>query len=168
MDRSVTMQGRWKVAGASVIGKQHEQAGGQCEDAWSCARRAIEGGHEVVAVCLSDGAGSAANGRAGAQIVSRALAYWLVENTDKLIAAVANDRKRMIVSSLKRVLRRAALRRGATLKSYACTVVATLTTTDGRWLTVHIGDGAIVGSFGGALRIVSAPQKASSPMRLFS
>ena len=159
MGRAITIQGRWRVAGASVIGKQHEQAGGQCEDAWSCARRALQRGHEVVAVCLSDGAGSAANGRAGARIVSRALAYWLVANADKVIGGTANDQKRVIVSPLKRVLRRAALRNGATLRSYACTVVATLTTTDGRWLTVHIGDGAIVGAFAGTLRIVSAPQK---------
>jgi hypothetical protein len=92
-------------------------------------------------------------------MVSRVLANWLVNNTEKVFGGVADDRKRVISSALKRVLRRAASGSGAALKSYACTVVATLTVTDGRWLTVHLGDGGIVGSFGGALRIVSAPRK---------
>jgi len=160
MGRPVTTQAsRWKVAGASVIGKQHEQAGGRCEDAWSSARRALLGGHEALAVCVSDGAGSAANGWAGAQMASRVLATWLVDNIEKVFGGVADDRKRVIASTLKRVLRRAADRSGAALKSYACTIVAVLATTDGRWLTVHLGDGAIVGSFGGTLRAVSVPRK---------
>lgn len=160
MGRPVTGQAsRWKVAGASVIGKQHERAGGRCEDAWSSARRVFPSGHEALAVCVSDGAGSAANGWAGAQMVSRVLANWLVDNTEKVFGGAPDHRKRVIASSLKRVLRRAAAGSGAALKSYACTIVAVLTTMDGRWLTVHLGDGAIVGSFGGTLRIVSAPQK---------
>ena len=150
---------RWKVAGASVIGKQHEQAGGRCEDAWSSARRVLTNGHEALAVCVSDGAGSAANGWAGAQMTSRVLANWLVENIEMIFSVVAKDRKRLIVSRSKRVLRRAAVSSGAALKSYACTIVAALTTTDGRWLTAHLGDGAIVGAFGGALRAVSVPRK---------
>lgn len=150
---------RWKVVGASVIGKQHERAAGRCEDAWSSARRGFPGGHEALAVCLSDGAGSATNGWVGAQMVSRVLANWLVDNAEKVFCGVADDRKRVIASTLKRVLRRAATGSGAALKSYACTVVAALIATDGRWLTVHLGDGGIVGSFGGTLRIVSAPRK---------
>ena len=160
MGRPVTGRARqWKVAGASVIGKQHERAAGRCEDAWSSARRALPGGHEALAVCVSDGAGSAENGWAGAQMVSRVLANWLVDNTVTVFGGIADNRKRVITSTLKRVLRRAASGSGATLKSYACTIVAVLTTTDGRWLTVHLGDGAIVGSFGGMLRIVSVPRK---------
>ena len=150
---------RWKVAGASVIGKQHERAGGRCEDAWSSARCALASGHEALAVCVSDGAGSEANGWVGAQMTSRVLAKWLVDNIEKVFGGVAADRKRLIVSTSKRVLRRAAASSGAALKSYACTIVAVLTATDGRWLTVHIGDGAIVGSFGGAFRAVSLPRK---------
>jgi hypothetical protein len=92
-------------------------------------------------------------------MTSRVLANWLVDNIDKIFSVVAEDRKRLIASTSKRVLRRAAVSSGAALKSYACTIVALLTTTDGRWLTVHLGDGAIVGSFGGALRAVSVPRK---------
>lgn len=150
---------RWKVAGASVIGTQHEQAEGRCEDAWSSARRALGNGHEALSVCVSDGAGSAPLGWVGAQIVSRVLAQWLVDNTEKVFNGVPAELKHVIVSYLKRVLRRAASRSGTTPKSYACTAVAVLTTTDGRWLTVHLGDGGIVGSFGGTLQIVSAPRK---------
>lgn len=92
-------------------------------------------------------------------MVSRVLANWLVDNTEKVYGGGADYQKRVIASNLKRVLRRAAAGSGVALKSYACTVVAALTTTDGRWLTVHLGDGGVVGSFGGALRIVSAPRK---------
>jgi Protein phosphatase 2C len=160
MGRAVTIQAtRWKLAGASIIGKQHEDAGGRCEDAWSSARRALPTGHEVLAVCVSDGAGSAENGGAGAQITSRVLANWLVENAEKLFDSVTDDSRSSIVSTLKRVLRRAAWKSSAVIKSYACTVVAVLTVDDGRWLTVHLGDGAIVGRFGGILKAVSIPRK---------
>ena len=160
MGRTVTAQARrWKLAGASVIGRQHEQVGGRCEDAWASARRALPNGHEALAVCVSDGAGSAANGWAGAQMVSRVLANCLADDVDQLFSGDADDLKWLIVSTSKRVLRRAAARSGADLKSYACTLVAVLTTTDGRWLTVHLGDGGIVGLFDGELRAVSMPRK---------
>lgn len=160
MGRTVTIQAtRWKLAGASVIGKQHEDAGGRCEDAWSSVRCALPSGHEALAVCVSDGAGSAANGGVGAQMTSRVLANWLVENAENLFRFVADDKKWSIASTLKRVLRRAAERRGSEIKSYACTVVAVLTVTDGRWITVHLGDGAIVGRFGNDLKAVSVPRK---------
>ena len=160
MGRTVTIQAsRWKLAGASIIGKQHEDAGGQCEDAWSSVRRALPCGHEVLAVCVSDGAGSVANGRVGAQMTSRVLANWLAENVEKVFSSVEDDKKWSIASTLKRGLRRAAERNGCEIKSYACTVVAILTVTDGRWLTVHLGDGAIVGRFGDNLKAVSVPRK---------
>ncbi len=160
MGLPVTIQvRRWKVARSSVIGKLHEKVGGRCEDAWSTARRALDNGHEALAVCVSDGAGSAAKGWAGAQMASRVLAIWLVDNLDKIFGGVADDQKRLIVTILKRLLRRAADSCGVTLKSYACTIIAVVTTTDGRWLTVHLGDGAVVGSFGGALRAISLPRK---------
>lgn len=160
MGRPVIIQAtRWKIAGASVIGKQHEDAGGRCEDAWSSARRALPSGHEVLAVCVSDGAGSAANGWVGAQMTSRVLANWLAENSDILFRSVTDDKKWTIASTLKRTLRRAADRNGCNFKSYACTIVAVMTVTDGRWLTVHLGDGAIVGKFGDDLKAVSVPRK---------
>ena len=150
---------RWKLAGASVIGLQHENAGGRCEDAWASVRCQLPSGHEALAVCVSDGAGSAANGRVGARLTSRVLAYWLVENAEKVFNIVESEKKRWIASTLKRVLRRAAEMQGSEIKSYACTVVAVLTVTDGRWLSVHLGDGAIVGRFGGELKAVSVPRK---------
>ena len=150
---------QWKVAGASVIGKWHEAAGGRCEDAWASARQQLLGGHEALAVCVSDGAGSAANGWVGAQIVCRFLADWLVKNPNKAFCEDTDERQWAIVSALKRVLRRAALGRGADLKSYACTIIAVLVTTEGKWLSVHLGDGGIVGLFDGFLRIVSAPRR---------
>lgn len=160
MGRAVANEAsRWKVAGASVIGKQHEATEGRCEDAWCWARRLLPCGHEAVAACVCDGAGSAANGWVGAQIASRFLVYWLVNNIEKVFSYAGDKHKQVIVSAVKRQLRRLALREKTALCSYACTVVAALTVTDGRWLIAHLGDGAIVGSFGGELRIVSAPRK---------
>jgi len=149
----------WKVAGSSVIGKQHEDAGGRCEDAWSSSRRALPSGDYALAVCVSDGAGSAANGWVGAQMTSKVLSNWLTENADRMFECDQDDRKWSITSILKRILRRAAERSGAEIKSYACTVVAVLVVSDGRWLTVHLGDGAVVGKLNGELKALSVPRK---------
>ena len=160
MGRPVTEQScQWKIAGSSVIGRQHEDAGGRCEDAWSSSRRAMPCGQDALAVCVSDGAGSAANGWIGAQMTSKVLANWLAENVEKMFECDHDDRKWSIAATLKRILRRAAERSGAEIKSYACTVVAVLVVTDGRWLTVHLGDGAVIGKVDGELKALSLPRK---------
>jgi len=112
-----------------------------------------------LAICVSDGAGFAANGGVGARIVSRFLANWLASNADAVFDADCDDRTWAIAASLRRLLRRAALSAHATFKSYACTLVALLVTTHGKWLTAHVGDGGIVGSFAGKLQIISGPRK---------
>jgi serine/threonine protein phosphatase PrpC len=150
---------RWKLTVTSVIGKQHEESDGRCEDAWEYKRCAISNGHEILAVCLSDGAGSANNGWVGAHIVTRTLANWLVENFDFLFSSEVSSSNKIITSMLKRNLRKAAFKSRTSIKSYACTLLAVVVASDGRWATIHIGDGAIVAQVNGFLELISAPRK---------
>ena len=92
-------------------------------------------------------------------MTSRLVATWLADDFEKVFDSQADDCRRSLSSCVRRVIRRAAERERLSLKSYASTVVAVAVASDGRWIAVHLGDGAIVGRFNGALRPISLPKK---------
>lgn len=150
----------WRAAAASVIGVQHEKAGGHCEDAWHIARRFVAGAdQEIVATCVCDGAGSVSKGGVGASLVSRLIADWLVDNFVKVIAMSKEDASYEVIAAAKRLLRRLASKSRVPLREFACTMVATAVAQDGRWVAVHLGDGAIIGQFGESLTTICLPKK---------
>jgi serine/threonine protein phosphatase PrpC len=148
----------WRIAGASVLGRDHAAAGGRCEDAWACSRWTDRDGLETLAACVCDGAGSATNGWRGARVVSRYAADWLARNATTLIADVGEPVHR-VAPVLRRLLRSAARAQRASLSSFACTLAAVAITEDGPWLTVHVGDGAILARHASGWRAVSLPHK---------
>jgi len=151
----------WKVAGAGVIGTSHEYRGGRYEDAWATAQGQTAGGDPLVAICVCDGAGSAPLGWLGAAVCSQLLVQWLSEHFDAYYDAFLqhdDDEIRWGVTAvLKRALRRLAEKKTVSLESFATTVVALVTTADGRWLCVHVGDGAIVAGRDGDYQVISQP-----------
>ena len=155
----VAQSPRWKLAGASVIGSQHRDSGGRCEDAWSSVRRKCSDCQEILSVCVCDGAGSTSHGWLGARVSSRVLSSWLADNFDSVFANSAEDNRWAICSVAKRAIRCLAGKAELLLRDYACTVVAIAANTDGRWIAVHLGDGAIIGRFQDGLRPISFPRK---------
>jgi serine/threonine protein phosphatase PrpC len=139
---------------------QHENAGGRCEDAWHIARRVVAGlDQEVVAACVCDGAGSASRGWLGASLVSKLVSSWLVENFVTVLKLSKNDASHEIVAVAKRHLRRLASKSRVQFREFACTTVAVAVAQDGRWISVHLGDGGIVGQFDNGLKAVCVPKK---------
>jgi len=160
-DTGLTPSGlTWRVAAASVIGKQHEDAGGRCEDAWYITRRVVPGvDQEVVATCVCDGAGSASRGWLGAALVSKLVSSWLVANFVRMQEMSKEDVGHEVVATAKRSLRRLAAKEHINLREFACTIVAVAVAQDGRWVAIHLGDGGIIGQFSTGLKPVSVPKK---------
>jgi serine/threonine protein phosphatase PrpC len=143
-----------------VIGKQHELAGGRCEDACHAARGVVRAtGREIVAACICDGAGSVAKGWLGATLVSKVVANWLVANFPALVEMSKSDASHAVIATALRPLRRLAAKSDARLREFACTLVAIAAAEDGQWIAIHLGDGGILGQFQEGLKAVCLPKK---------
>jgi len=148
----VGASGKWLCSGASVVGQSHEREGLGCQDAWSLHRFG-----NAAAVCVCDGAGSAKNAQAGAELVSAALAQWLAQHCDKAIVEPADALFEAIFAIREAVGQRAAS--PASFGDYACTVVAVAVRDDGQWVAWHLGDGGIIAQFRDQVAVLSKPKK---------
>ena len=148
----------WRVAGAAVTGSSHERAGRGCDDAWAVARGRGLGG-PVAAVCVCDGAGSAARGADGARLASRVAAKYLARRFDLLHAANPGAIGADLIGRVRRAIRRAARGgREKEFKEFAATLIAVAADGCGRSLVAHLGDGAVLGRRGdGPVGAVSLP-----------
>src|SRR5262245_40585541 len=68
----MTTAGNWRYAGASVIGTSHGKSGSPCQDKHDC-RIFWEKEQPILAIAVSDGAGSATNSTIGASITCATL-----------------------------------------------------------------------------------------------
>ena len=110
----------------------------------------------VAAVCVCDGAGSAARGAGGAELASRVAVRYLARRFDLLHAADAAAVGADLIRQVRRPVRRAA--RGWRAKDFAATLVAVAADACGRSIVVHLGDGAVLGRRGnGPFGLVSMP-----------
>ncbi|MDR3108269.1 MAG: protein phosphatase 2C domain-containing protein [Planctomycetaceae bacterium] len=143
---------KWRVSGASVIGTSHTKSKTVCQDAWAAYRT-----QTVLSVCVCDGAGSAMFSDEGATLVSKFLTQLFA---DKFKFAFYRPKKfvRLAFSIAKNKLRKIAA--GRSLREFACTVVLAAIHADGRWLTLHLGDGGIIARFDeNKFRVISPPLK---------
>lgn len=148
----------WKIVGASVIGTSHERLGGRCEDAWSFHNLKVKEGF-CLGICVCDGAGSAPKGWVGAGAASRLVPEWITSNFEILYRGDDDLWRKSFWKNIRKPIEIMASRSKSKLKDYACTVVSSVVHSDGRWMVVHIGDGAVVGRFENGSRILSFPAK---------
>lgn len=146
-----------KVVCASVTGQQHVFEGRGCEDAWATTLATLADGSSVVAVCVCDGAGSAAYGAEGATLTSRLVTDFLANHFEEMLEAKTGVRQ--IVETVQDAIQSLAVLRESNIREFACTVVAVACSTDSRWFAVHLGDGGIVMQAGNCLSAVSLPMK---------
>jgi hypothetical protein len=145
----------WLVFGASVRGPDHERESLPCQDAWATGPAGPLG----AALCLCDGAGSAARPEIGARAVADAVVEALgaiappdpASLGDAIRAACAAGREALLREAEARALPHAEL---------ACTLLA-VATWGGLVATAHVGDGAVVGRRRGSgeLVVLSAPDR---------
>jgi hypothetical protein len=138
----------WRVAAASAIGTSHVASGTKCQDANGFGVFDASGEH-IVALTVSDGAGSAKHSDLGAQravaTVRREIeAYFVQSGTfDQLTRKVAAS----WLDKVQQALREEAEQLGKPLKEFACTLLFAVVGNE-HAAFFQIGDGAIVASDG--------------------
>lgn len=111
----------------------------------------------VQALCLADGAGSAARSEFGAQTVVAEGCGLLVERFDEF--AASNDGARVKVELIGRLLGRVSVvaeRHGLELRDLASTFIGVAVSGD-KFLGAHVGDGVVGYMKHGELHVISAP-----------
>lgn len=136
--------GGWRYVCASVPGVAHLASGTDCQDA--CAARLVSAPERgpVLVLAVADGAGSAAQSRAGAELACRTL---LAECAARLADTGPTDWTRTdaeaLLNSVRTALARQAADAGLPVREFACTLLGAVMAAD-RALFLQIGDGAIV------------------------
>lgn len=139
---------------ATVVGRSHVARGEECQDVALVERI----GRRAILAVVSDGAGSASRGGAGAAIVASVAARHLRRLRP---TAFAREAGLGIVVAIRSEIETEAAAQGGRARDFAATFLAVLlrqTKTGICWFALHIGDGAIVGDLDGVPAIVSAPQ----------
>jgi hypothetical protein len=133
----------WLYSGASVMGQSHQTSQIPCQDKFSCK---VSGDGRWLSVAVSDGAGSALNAEAGAEITSTIFCEELLGLSKQLEFRAPgewiNDFVVECVLKVRNQLRSKA--KSDDIKSFHCTLVAALVGPEGGF-SIHIGDGSIFG-----------------------
>jgi hypothetical protein len=133
----------WLYSGASVMGQSHQISNVPCQDKFSCK---VSGDGRWLSVAVSDGAGSALNAEAGAEITSTIFCEELLGLSKQLDTRAPgewiNDFVVECVLKVRNQLRTKA--KSDDIKSFHCTLVAALVGPEGGF-SIHIGDGSIFG-----------------------
>ncbi|MDG4556122.1 MAG: PP2C family serine/threonine-protein phosphatase [Candidatus Contendobacter sp.] len=150
--------GGWRYVYASIPGVAHRASGADCQDA--CAVQWLEAPDTPPALALAaaDGAGSAAEARAGAELACQTL---LAECAAQLAQAPGADWARTaaetLIERVQAALSQRAAETGLPVREFACTLLGAVLAED--WaLFLQIGDGAIVIGAGDDYRPVFWPQ----------
>jgi hypothetical protein len=142
---------KWKWIAASRKGTSHERSNTPRQDAF----RIVEARHGRLIAVVSDGAGSASYSRYGAVLTCRILSTRALAHgkfPDHLLLEEWIDEVRDTLAMV-------AVHRDLTMRDFACTMLFAMADSE-RFLTAHVGDGAIVRQkeVGGEWQCVSWPE----------
>jgi Protein phosphatase 2C len=140
----------WKVLGASVTGRSHDQAGKACQDA--CGWRADS---DRVCLAVADGAGSRLLSGTGAALAVEHSLRLLGDHTD--CPQDPADRVRLVFASVRDEIRRLASAEAKTMTDYAATLAVAFIT--GQAVCIgQVGDTiAVIGHQGRYKTVMPAP-----------
>ena len=166
---------RIRIAGASVIGRDHMKKNGVCQDR---VFHLVNNGTYVASLC--DGAGSKSNSHFGAEIISKAIANYVSESfidiemslesrgLDSSVAAnnLEELKKRIIDYLVSKLADYASSQNGIEIDDLSCTMMF-VAVHENRFIAGHIGDGVIgvlKTDYGSQkLRVLSNPENGNSP-----
>ena len=134
----------WRYVYASVAGVAHRASGGECQDACAVHWLALPDAPPALLLTAADGAGSAAQARAGAELACQTLlaecATWLAQTpAAEWTRAVAET----LIERVRTALSQRAAETGLPVREFACTLLGAVLADD-HALFLQIGDGAIV------------------------
>lgn len=137
----------WRYAAASVAGASHRAAGTPCQDQHRCSVATDALGNATLIAVVSDGAGSARLGAAGAGLTTAgmhdAAAAWLADGGS--IRTLTHERVAGWLEGVRAAIAAEAAAGGAEARDYAATLLIALID-EGAAAFGQIGDGAIVTS----------------------
>lgn len=137
----------WRYATASVTGTSHASTGTGCQDAHRCGVITDTAGNSVLAVVVSDGAGSALMGAAGSAIVTSTMleqaTAWLSDGGT--VRSLDASRVRDWLDGVRENIANEAGTAGMQMRDYAATLLLALVD-DFHSAFAQMGDGAIVTS----------------------
>jgi hypothetical protein len=151
----------WRVFSASATGPRNVDQGTAGQDASHCL---VSGDVLVAVVC--DGAGSAQEGRAGADFMARSLAEAIstaVHADHRLLELETEGSARLetilrgAIETVRGGLADLAASGGLGLRDYSCTLVGCVASPDGGCL-FHIGDGYAIVQGAGGESVLSQPE----------
>ncbi len=148
---------KWKVFFASATGRHHLDNDAPCQDS---GQFLVVDDVLIGAVC--DGAGSAREGRVGAEFFAREVTGRLAEAVrDRRFAGVSladyRDYLAGIILSVRAALEQTAAVQDLSLRDFACTLVGCITSREGGCF-FHIGDGFAIYMMGDGESVLSPPE----------
>ncbi|OEC34673.1 Protein phosphatase 2C [Pseudomonas cuatrocienegasensis] len=143
---------RWRWAAASSIGTSHQRLETRKQDAYG-----VRLSSSALLAVVSDGAGSAAYGGEGASLVCRhllvAFRHWFLDHNH----LPDDDTVRCWIDDLRDRLSVVAARHELTRRQFAATLVMLVVSND-QFLTLQIGDSALVGRKNGEWEALCWPE----------
>jgi hypothetical protein len=135
----------WRFAGTTVIGTSHVKSGTPCQDDYRC-RVFRHCGHEpIIAIAVSDGAGSASRGEEGATITCASLIEqaerFLARN--RSVASMTEQDAHEWLDTVRKAIADRAREAEHEVRDYACTMLFALVGVETA-VFLQIGDGVIV------------------------
>jgi hypothetical protein len=134
----------WRVAHASVIGSSHLATGTDCQDVGAC--RVITGPDQegILVAIACDGAGSAAQSRAGSSlVVERFLLEFGAACGEAGLSAITKEFVSDWLARVRAAIADRAASEGLSPRDFACTVIGAVVGNESH-VFFQIGDGAIV------------------------
>ncbi len=143
----------WRLVAACTAGTSHVAQGLDCDDAVSCTLidSALHG--QLLSIWVADGAGSAAQGGAGAALAVRAAQETIATRSDEPLDEAL---LRACLAAARQQIDDSAQELEATARDFACTLLGVVASGE-RTLALHLGDGAIVLDLGNGLELATPP-----------
>ena len=122
-------------------GSRHIERNKNCED--NVFRYISENG--ITSIALSDGAGSYKNAEKGSEITARMAATFMAKKFERLYGLDNETIADYVIREVLIPLGEEAEKQGEDIIEFSATLLCTAFHPDGRYLILHVGDGAIVG-----------------------
>ena len=142
----------WLMNGTAIQGRGHISEGTPCQDKITSK---YNGATYVIA--LADGAGSAALSHIGAEKCVDIITQYFLDNFEDCYANEDdNSLKKSIYEKLIENLNQLAFENHCSIKELACTLLC-VAENNGRFITVHLGDGIIAFYDNDSVKVYSSP-----------
>lgn len=146
----------WRVVAASAAGTSHTATGTGCQDSCLALVETDPAKPPLLTIFIADGAGSAAHGGVGAELVIEAATAFVEQHYTQTEFTLNDHWAVECIQAVRAKIYALADKQGAKARDYACTflgVVATPFST----LLMQVGDGGIVVDVGNGLEVPITP-----------